>query len=64
MTEPRHFDPVYVCFLVHVTWLHFTYSLGYFSDNPKSACSDPGAWTEVDPAAKDQAFLVVLADQP
>ena len=29
----QHLDLVHVCLLVHAIWLHFTHSLGCFSDN-------------------------------
>ena len=32
---------------VHATLLHFSYSLGCFSDNPGPACPDTGLWNMV-----------------
>jgi len=34
-----------------------------FPDNPEPVRPDPKAWTEVDPGAEDQAFLVEQADE-
>ena len=34
------------------------------TNNPKFACPDLAAWTEVDPSAEDQAYFEEQADQP
>ena len=36
---------IHVCLSEHTTWLHFTYSLGYFLTTPGLACSDLRAWS-------------------
>jgi len=40
MTEPCHYDHVHVWLPIHVTWLHFTYSLDCFPTIPRPTCQD------------------------
>jgi len=53
---------IHMCLSVHATWPHFT-TRWVASNFPGLACPDPGGWTEVNPSAEDQAYLVKQTDQ-
>ena len=51
--------------LLYILAIWFLLSLAWLPiNNPRLACLDIAAWTEVDPSAEDQAFFEEQANQP